>query len=685
MTTFTNAAPQAILYGVKDESGRPPVYEAEQNPSFMVHAYTFAERGDTLPQLVIGDSMTRAFGANTFDLRSKYANHQTPLINILSGNANQVMLQRVVPEDAKTATLRLSIDIVADLIPQYQRSLTGGFVLGPDGNRIPLPGEPAPGYRWMWVLESIAANEVFGQAPTRVGTLVSSTDVASQLYPIHEFQLASAGSYGDNVGIRLYAPTSLSGVPVNDSLALDQKTYLNRLVVIERDDASTTPNVVETLSSETYVDFAYKEGAIDKANDLELFADDVILQGWEQKASRGVLPVRGRFGKMHVYYANLEAVLGKVQAAEAPFGLVPVDDDSLYLVNLLGGTDLYGVPYYAGVVEGPSSGGVLMSENSNHYAAGGTDGTMTAQTFDALVANQVANYGDLQADLMDDAVYPQSMLIDTGFTMDTKKKLLVPMGRRKDIGVLLSTQDVLLPQNTASQETSAATVLRSAARLYPESEVYGTPVCRAMIIGHSGYLVGMKWKQLACLTLDFADKCSKYMGAGNGIWKPAAAFDMPPANQVSLFRDVNCSYKKADQRTRDWATGLVWVQSYDRSSLFTPAYQTVYDDDTSILNAAPNMFVAIELEKIAQRTWRDLAGISKLTPAQFIARSNRLIAERAKDRFDDRVIIVPETFMAANDTQRGYSWACRINMYGNNMLTVGQFTIVARRREDLTT
>ena len=72
-----------------------------------------------------------------------------------------------------------------------------------------------------------------------------------------------------------------------------------------------------------------------------------------------------------------------------------------------------------------------------------------------------------------------------------------------------------------------------------------------------------------------------------------------------------------------------------------------------------------------------------LTPDQFIARSDALIKANVAGKFDARVVIVPETFYTSDDDQRGYSWSCNIHMYAPNMKTVGTFTIVAHRIEDL--
>ena len=53
MVTIKNAAPRAILNGIKDESGRAPVYQPEARPSHMPHVFLFAQRGTLEPQVVV--------------------------------------------------------------------------------------------------------------------------------------------------------------------------------------------------------------------------------------------------------------------------------------------------------------------------------------------------------------------------------------------------------------------------------------------------------------------------------------------------------------------------------------------------------------------------------------------------------------------------------------------------------
>lgn len=715
MTTITNAAPKSNLLGIKDESRGAPVIEPEALPTHLPHVFIFAERGPTEPQLVVGDSLTRMYGARSLDYRSPYANHQTVLLNTVNGNGNACLVQRVIPEDAAPpAGMALYLDLLETQIPVYERNTDGSIARDENGDPIQQEdggGEPitVSGYKGKWVVgplqklnsdgevitggmsgsEAVPVANAIGQQSTQTGDQTDEdTSVESTRYPIMELEASHIGAYGDRLGVRLSAPTVKSSVPIKDTVVLDQLSYLFRLQFVERPVNTSTPRTIETNFGDQYVDFSFKEGTIDKSVDKELYADRVILPSYEDLDTPGTPPKFGPFGKTHIYQSYVDEVLDRLYQAEQPENdELPTseEEDARYVMNLLTGVDMYGNEYHTYQVAGPSEGGLLLNTQAAHYASGGADGTLSFGNFDSLVGNLCENYGDGEFNLLDTAMYPQSVIYDTGFTIDTKKKLLTPIGRRKDICVVLSTQDVSQRQNTQAEESSTAIALRAAARVYPESEIYGTSVCRAIVMGQSGYLLNSQYKGLMPLTIDLAQKFSSYMGAGEGIWQTTEKFDEPGNNQVTMFRvsSVNGAYKPANARSRDWDNGLVWVQNYDRSSLFYPGIQTVYDDDTSILNSAANMFVAVELEKVADRVWRDLTGISYLTTEQFIERSDELIEQRTTGRFDDRVVIVPETFLTEDDSERGFSWSCRINMYGNNMRTVGTFTIVARRRDDL--
>lgn len=695
MKNIINAAPYANLLGMQDVSGRAPVREPEALPTHLPHVYIFAEKGPTLPQLASGDTINSLYGHKTLDPRSPYFNHASVLLNILQGKANSCMIQRVIPADAgPKARLLLSVDIVEEsAVPQFERNADGSFKLTAGGAKIPVTGAgaTAPGHVVKWVLNDWnngTSDDAYGAVQSQTGSLVSTTSEQSTIFPILEFEANFVGAYGNNLGLRLSAPHAGSPAPMNDSVAELIKAYLFRLQLVSRADATVTPQVVETRFGEQFIDFAFKPDAVNTKNDTEVSLEDIFLPSYQDLDSPGLPAEYGPFGRFHIYRDNLETVLAMIGSAEAPMGLLPeatMDSNSQYLyhVNPFTGTDFAGVPYYTLQIKGPLDGGLSFNDNSTHYAAGGSDGTLNDATFDALVKGELLAYGQGEADLLDSALYPQSIMYDTGFTYDTKLAMLTPLGRRKDVAVVLSTQDISLPQNTAAEESSMAVSLRTAARNYPESEIYGTKVCRALVVGHSGHLINHKYKGLLPLTIELAAKLADYMGAGNGRWKNGLGPDQFPNNQITMFRDVNVTFKAATVRAKDWDNGLIWAQNFDRRSLFFPALQTVYEDDSSILNSAINMLGAVELQKVCERTWRQLTGISSLTPEQFIERSNKLIAADVEGRFDGRFVIVPETYFTEADTQRGYSWSCKINQYGPNMMSVGTFTVSAARRSDL--
>lgn len=682
MSANFKATPRGRLQGVKDESGGDLPLVPVQVPTHLPHVFTFAEKGPTTPQIVVGSTAEKTFGSKTFDLRGKYATHATPFLDVFNAEGNAYVLHRLKPEDANPeATLALALETVEGDVTEYERNADGSVSLDQNGEPIPT-GNTIPGVKARWVVSGVADGDV-GKAQKTAGDLTNATGDQSTIYPIFELKASSFGSHGNLKGIRLSAPTLKSATPANDEAIEDQSAFIYRAQFIERPSEKSQPNVVETLGGSQDIEFTFKPGSVDRRVDRDLYVEDVLLQAYQNLD--GDPPQWGPFGGLHVYEDYLDEVLTLLYGYEQPHqDMWPAEvEEAKHLFNFIGGQDLDGNKYHSYELLGASDGGAVLSSNTNHYARGGSDGTMTFEAFDALVKNECENYGDLENKFLDTARWPQSVIWDSGFTLETKKSLLIPMSRRKDLGVILCTQDVSQPQNTAEEESAIASSLRSAARVFPESEVYGTPVCRAAVVGHSGNLVNSRYRGLVPASIQLASRVANYMGASNGTWERGEGFDRHPYNTVNMLKNLNCTYKSDSAYDRDWDTGLIWIQNFDHRSHFFPALQTVYDDSTSVLNSLINMFVVIEAEKVAERTWRELTGNVQLTREEFIDRSNDLIAEKMnEDRFDNRVIVEPNTYFTDYDEELGYSWSCDITLYLNNMRTVGTYTIVSRRRDD---
>ena len=96
-----------------------------------------------------------------------------------------------------------------------------------------------------------------------------------------------------------------------------------------------------------------------------------------------------------------------------------------------------------------------------------------------------------------------------------------------------------------------------------------------------------------------------------------------------------------------------------------------------------NRDIMIDLKKECLRTWADLSGVSGLTKAQFEELADRTFAERIAGKYDNRVTVIHKTYFTPADDARGYSWSTDVTVYGDNMMTVGQYNITSRRRSEL--
>jgi hypothetical protein len=439
---------------------------------------------------------------------------------------------------------------------------------------------------------------------------------------------------------------------------------------------------VPTVSGDQSVLFSLAPSSYDRDLNTDFAITNQIIQAYETPDNPGYVPSPGNFGAMYAYQSNIDTVLNMIYAAELAAGGTGVPSANAagdqYMVNLFGAQDVDGNPYLTYSLVGASQGGILFTDNYVQYAQAGGDGTMDLSTLDDLVQQQLLSYGSSEYNFTDLGMWPQSWFIDSGFSITTKEAAGTLLGVRKDIGVIVATQDVANPQNTAAEDSSVAIALSASLSQYVESQVYGTPVCRAAVVGQSGYLISSPYKGLLPLTIDVAGKMAAYMGAGNGYWTAGKDFTINPLNKCTIFRGVNATSKSAQAYSADWTNNLVWAQTYDRGSIFYPAFQTVYDDDTSVLNSLKTVAACIELEKVCFRSWRDLTGRDDLTPAQLIKESNKsIIAQCPAAKFDGRFTVSPNTYFSSADAARQYSWTCDVTLGGNSQYTVGTFTISA--------
>lgn len=551
----------------------------------------------------------------------------------------------------------------------------------------------------------------------------------SKLYPILDMEVDTHGAYGNRLGLRIQTPTSRDVNPLQIDIVEVIKAFLYRFGLVERDVTALTPNTTATTLDEAYLDLGFPQDLVHpRIETRSLSFEDNMIDSYAID-DVGFIPVNAPFGAIKVYHEYLGEVLNRLTQGEliggvaikgekdydvlaADYGRTGAhaftDTNNAHLFNLFNGVDVNGVPYFASDLNsGSVFGGINIGPDTILYASGGDDGLAVLpngkpnklenlRMFDEMVRNEASTFGSGEYPLLDIAKYPISAVWDSGYSVDTKTALLRIMARRQDVFVVLTTQSVAdyvgspipenwkrVPVNTESEELSLLDVLSQAALLYPESTINNTPACRAAVVGHAGELITESGRQILPLTFDLAHKVSKYMGASDGRWVNGSAFDSETGKLVEIQKNINLTSKTTTAYDRAWANGLIWVQNWDRASQFYPSYQTVYPDETSVLNSLIVSLGMCTIQKVAFDVWKSLTGNGALNDRQLIQRSDELIRNKTVDRFDGRLVVVPRTQFTPSDIENGNSWSAEITVYANTERTLQFSTTVARRMSEL--
>jgi hypothetical protein len=693
MSQILNAAPMTILRGTEDLSTRTVPVEPEVLPTHLPKVYIYAQKGPTTPQLVVGNSRTQMYGDQTFDERGAWATHQTVLSNKVNAEGNAQMIERVLPDDiGPRANFTLWLDVLETDVTVYQRNSDGSYVVDELGDPVPAtPAATVPGYKIKWVLTSVTsrANEtLFG---TQSQTPGDQTDGGTQSvrYPIAQWWASSYGSYYNLAGIRLSAPTQNTTTPIDEGVLTNTKAYPFRVSAIRKPKVTSSPNLVLTESGESFFDFVLKPGVAHPSYGSDMYLGDIFLNKYQNVDDPAYPKKYGDFGGLKVYQENVDSILSDLYAAEKEQADAHTDfsatgTDEAYMVNIFTGTNSNGAPYNAIELVTDVDSPIYLNESTSLYAAGATDGTMDEEElFPDLVAARVAAYADETSPLQDTAMYPESIIYDTGFPMEVKYELIKFISVRRDTFVVLTTYVVGGPEMSAANENSAALLLMARVQSYPESDYFGTAVMRGLIMGRYGVLKNSAYKKKLPITIELAAMSSRMMGAGNGRWNQEALFDKAPNNQINMFRDINITFTSTKVRNKDWDVGLNWVQTSTRSTYFIPALQTVYNNDTSVLNSFFFAMVCVEMQKVAERVWRLFSGSISLEDPVLFDRVNRAVEERSVGRFAGLFKIVPAAYKTEADNARGFSYTLPISIYGNVMSTVATVELKAYRLSDL--
>ena len=137
MSRIRNNTPQVIFNGMKDESILPLVPELEEEPIHLPLHYVFTQRGPEVPVLCgpTGD-FGRIYGSESLNSRSPYYSHQTKMLETITGEANSVLVKRLIPDDAQVGGMTLVCTVTrsiytedAGALYRRARNANGTFVV----------------------------------------------------------------------------------------------------------------------------------------------------------------------------------------------------------------------------------------------------------------------------------------------------------------------------------------------------------------------------------------------------------------------------------------------------------------------------------------------------------------------------------------------------------------------------
>lgn len=684
-----------IDQGTRDLSTRVVPASPLAIPQHLPKLYLFAEKGPLGPTYIDFDqvSLTQVYGDATFDVNKKYYTHQTPFAQVIAANGNNVVIHRVAAPDAKdTANIALYLDVLSTQVPIYEKNSDGSIKLDSNGDKVIAKDQDnndmtISGYKVMWVADHTVANlgeYQRGLLTQRPGVQVDGVTQSIQ-FPMFEFSADSPGEAGNKLAVKMYPALQSDLVPFPSNILNDGKLYPYYFGLVRiADEITGKTNVVLNSFGAQTARFVIENNGIDPTSgavsDLKKVVTDQYI---------GLPPAQATgLGVVFQYQGNIDSVSQLLYDAEKNISDIHRDavinntDNNIHALNIFSFTSSNGSPYKAlQLVDEANS--VRLTRNTNIFLDGSTDGTITEDLLDSLLIVDMENYDNSLHEYNDLVIHPESIIYDSGFGLEAKKSMSKFISRRKDTVVVLSTLAHNAPASSLAEQFSVAIALKTMLELFPESATFGTPVMRGVVMGGGGTIINSLYIKKVPTAYELAFMASRYMGAKNGAWRNGFSFDRAPLSIISRIKDIDVTWVPASTRNTLWSVGLNFALNYEIRRQFFPALQTVYDNDTSVLNSFFTVMAIAYINKIKHAAWREFSGSISLTDAQLEEQVNNFVSAAVKDKFDGKYVIIPDTTVTELDALRGYSWTLPVKIYANNMKTVMITSTEAFRMSDL--
>lgn len=711
----TNGVAMYFSNGIKDESDRVLPREPISTPQFLPLFFLRTEKGPTGGKVVSGNEFAQIFGEKSLDKDSPWFNHASLFANIVFKAPTVCNIMRIIPNDAgPRSNVTLYLDVLKTKVPNYKRNSDGSIVIQ-DGAKVVDDVTPEiDGIKLKWITETDTLEpKQLGTLSPKEGTM-TGTAGKSQMYPIFEVRAAYKGAYYNNIGFTIGSPILKD---FNMELANKTGMYPYTLSLYTRQTPESNAQVFKSLDGERSVTVALSNEKVvnpitkGQINFNKIFKDNFFTEIGQYRPSdyQGIEFYENNFNKIVKEVFDLELPYVKNEEITANDGevvpaswydFVGITNDErakeYRLINLFNCRTSKNVPLYTAMIDNgrptltDGQAEVNLSSEKAIFLAGGSDGTLKGEAANAEyergVRDELLKYNDENEFVVSDTVNnPQTVIIDSGFELETK--LMIPMvtAYRHDTYYFLSTHQAKLGKNflSVSETRAVASALNAAVALYPESVHYGTSACRGIIVGGAGKLADGSIEEYIPLTYEIAYKAAKFAGAGDGKWKKNEIFDARDNAVLTELVDIEPKYIPRGVRPKLWDGNVIFAEPFDMGGtyIFT-GMQTVYNKDTSILN---NLFVVMaisKLERSVEKAHRYFQGSAIYTKEQFKTNFENYLNRELKDAFGGIVIVIPTVYFTDFDKVAGYSYHVEGVIMSPDMITQCTYNTTARRLEN---
>lgn len=679
MAMYRNATPNMYFTGVKD-SPKPGLQSGSvSTPLLLPLCPIVAAWGPVgYPVLCMGSEYVDQFGAESFNVRGKFYNHQTVLSKMFQSKGNAQYPFRLKLPDMQEAVGRLCIEFVQYKVPQFLRNPDGSFQRDSDNGQPKRDSDKTvQGYKWRLVV--VTDDVTIGEGTEKTGTLEGDDSQTARILPLFDFKATYMGSRGNQFGINIFQPKAFDPVAVDLDSIKQNGDMIYRMFISETPVKGGSATPWYNKMGGEHMDFAFGDNVFNVKGAEQSFEPVYEKMFITSGQAYDGLNISGPIDIQHVYHENAAEVAGLFYDAETKAEnrksfLHPTNKMSM---NIMGDTDMMNVPYHAQVMattEEFTESTYLPIEGSVMRLAKGSDGEINKKNVEAAVVAMVDSFGKASPNLCDLRRFPFHAIFDTGFEVATKLKLQSLMGKRPDLAVFVATFEDGKPLNTITNELAIASQLSANASLFPESVIYKTPSTRGVIVPWAIKLeASHEYKKPVSLVYDLAEKCSDYWGSSDGVWDPAKAIDTYP-NNVIQRKLLNYEYAQFSVREEAWGSQMIAVEYGDTNEVIYSGLQTVNPNDSSILNGVINMFGTIHATWACIRANRKFQG-QAIEPGLLIKRSNDEVTLLTKGVDAQKCVITPDTQITPEDNDTGYAYTTKAHVAGHGMMTVNTIEI----------